>query len=178
MESTTELNSIITSTQKSLSGITQIEASVSLSLTVVRFLTTYTAASSVCSTTPTSSILSINIFALPSRIGTSGPFSSTRQLSTLEAYNAAMACSIVEIFKSPEAITVPRHVSTTFSATASIGAAPSTSMRRNFRPKLSGAGLNVASISLPVCKPLPFMVKADFNVHCFILSFLFVVFFV
>ena len=84
------------------------------------------------------------------------------------AYKAASACSTVLTLALPRPKTVPRVVSTTFSAKASITGLSSKSMRWNLYPWFTGAGLNVASIAIPVCNPFPLTVNEFFNVHCFI----------
>ena len=58
--------------------------------------------------------------AEPSKIGNSGPFTCIRQLSMPKAYRAASPCSTVDTLTSPFPNTVPRWVSTTFSAMASM----------------------------------------------------------
>ena len=92
---------------------------------------------------PISRIFSIYCAAEPSRIGNSGPLTCMRQLSIPNAYRAARPCSTVEILTSPLPKTVPRCVSTTFSAMASIMGWPSRSILCILYPVFSLAGLNV-----------------------------------
>ena len=99
-----------------------------------------------------------------------------RQLSTPMAYKAAKACSTVLQRASPRPKTVPRVVSTTFSATASIMGRPSRSIRCILYPWFSGAGLNVTVRFRPVCNPLPHKEKLPCNVFCFSIALYFFLF--
>ena len=95
--------------------------------------------------------------AEPSRIGTSGPSSSTTASSMPQATKAAIRCSIVPTRASgtsAEPSAVHSRVSTTRSKRAGISTPPR-SARRKRMPLPAAAGCRVRRTRRPVCRPTP-----------------------
>src|SRR5207302_2058944 len=92
---------------------------------------------------------------LPSRIGGSGPVSSTTRSSISWAAIAASTCSTVWMVVSPLPIAVRRSTASTSDNRAGTSGFPARSTRRNTIPCPAGAGRNVASVRAPVCSPVP-----------------------
>src|SRR5437660_3617014 len=92
---------------------------------------------------------------LPSRIGGSGPVSSTVRSSISWAATAASRCSTVWMVVSPLPIAVRRSTASTSDSRAGTSGFPARSRRRNTIPCPAGAGRNVASVRAPVCNPVP-----------------------
>src|SRR5947208_3682886 len=92
---------------------------------------------------------------LPSRIGGSGPVSSTTRSSISWAAIAASTCSTVWMVVSPLPIAVRRSTASTSDNRAGTSGFPERSTRRNTIPCSAGAGRNVASVRAPVCSPVP-----------------------
>src|SRR6266550_3276664 len=92
---------------------------------------------------------------LPSRIGGSGPVSSTTRSSISWAAIAASTCSTVWMVVSPLPIAVRRSTASTSDNRAGTSGFPERSTRRNTIPCPAGAGRNVAAVRAPVCSPVP-----------------------
>src|SRR5205807_3592245 len=92
---------------------------------------------------------------LPSRIGGSGPVSSTVRSSISWAATAASRCSTVWMVVSPLPIAVRRSTASTSDSRAGTSGFPARSTRRNTIPCPAGAGRKVASVRAPVCNPVP-----------------------
>src|SRR5437870_3707943 len=92
---------------------------------------------------------------LPSRIGGSGPDSSTVRSSISCAATAARRCSTVWMVDSPLPMAVRRSTPSTSDSSAGICGCPARSTRRNTIPCPAGAGRNVASVRAPVWRPVP-----------------------
>jgi hypothetical protein len=90
-------------------------------------------------------------------IGTSGPSSSTTQLSIDRAARAAIRCSMVETRTSAALLmTVPSWVWQTASAfTATRLSRSWTSVRTKTIPLSIGAGRTATRTCSPVCRPIP-----------------------
>jgi len=90
--------------------------------------------------------------AEPSRIGTSGPSSSTTALSMARADMAAIRCSMVETLAPASlAITVPRRVWPTASAETRMALSPSLmSVRMKVTPASMAAGRTTTRTWAPV----------------------------
>ena len=99
-------------------------------------------------------------------MGTSGPSTLTRQLSTPRPAIAERRCSIVEILTSSLTRAVDKLVSPTFSAMAGITRFSSTSVLIKLIPELIADGISSILIFLPVCKPIPTAFIEFLNVLC------------
>ena len=116
-----------------------------------------------CSTIPAQSSRNTNGAAEPSRIGGSGPSTSTTALSMPQPASAAITCSTVPIrAPSLSASTVARRVSTTRSKRA--GMSTPRSVRRNTMPWSAGAGRKVRLTRLSGCSPTPTQPIGAFSV--------------
>ncbi len=102
---------------------------------------------------PASWIRTTNGAAEPSRIGISGPSTSTRQLSMPMPWSAAITCSTVATRVFPLPRLVERVVSTTCSLRAAISTP--TSMRTKVMPASAGAGASVRVAGFPEWRPTP-----------------------
>src|SRR5256886_454114 len=92
---------------------------------------------------------------LPSRIGGSGPVSSTTRSSISWAATAPSTCSTVWMVVAPLPIAVRRSPASTSDKRAGTSGFPERSTRRNTMPFPAGAGRNVASVRAPVWSPVP-----------------------
>src|SRR5438067_5473561 len=92
---------------------------------------------------------------LPSRIGGSGPVSSTTRSSISWAATAPTTCSTACRAVPPLPIAARRSTASTSDNRAGTSGFPERSTRRNTIPCPAGAGRNVASVRAPVCSPVP-----------------------
>src|SRR2546421_7116750 len=146
-------HSIVTVSRSSLAGAaTYVE---SPSVTVNGAGTVRITGSPLVSIGPACASASKYGWKLPSRIGGSGPVSSTVRSSISWAATAASRCSTVWMVVSPFPIAVRRSTASTSDSRAGTSGLPERSTRRNMIPCPAGAGRNVASVRAPVCRPMP-----------------------
>ena len=115
-----------------------------------------------CASTPAQSSRNTNCAADPSRIGGSGPSTSTTTLSMPQPASAAMTCSTVLIRAPSCASTVESRVSATQSKRAGMSAP--ISVRRKTMPWSVVAGRKVRLTRCPECRPTPTQPIGDFSV--------------
>ena len=136
-------------------------------VTVTSFLTLMNFFSASWSSSPADWIKKTKGLELPSIIGTSGPSTLIRQLSTPSPAIAESKCSIVEILTPSFTNAVDRLVSPTFSAIAGITRFSSTSVLIKLMPVFTSDGINSMFIFLPVWRPIPTAFIEFLSVLCF-----------
>src|SRR5690349_182692 len=146
-------HSMVTVRRSSLSGATTYVESPSLTLNGAG--TVSTSGSPSVSVGPARSRASKYGWKLPSRIGGSGPETSTVRSSISCAATAASRCSTVWIVLSPLPMAVRRSTASTSERRAGTSGFPGRSTRRNTIPCPGGAGRNATSVRAPVCSPVP-----------------------
>ena len=97
-------------------------------------------------------------------MGSSGPATSMRALSTPKAAKAARRCSTVLTLTPSEANAVPRPVADTLSSDAGISGDRSKSVRTKRMPWSVGAGRTATLECSPECTPIPEREKSPASV--------------